>query len=75
MTARPRLTPHQRRTFDRLVHLTRWQSTGWVPAESVGSRGALDHLVRKGWAERTVQSVGPRGGERYAYRPVGEVEP
>jgi hypothetical protein len=66
---RARLTPHQRETFDRLEHLAQRSGDGWVSADTLGSRGALEHLKRKGWAERRTE-LGPRGGEHRSYRPV-----
>lgn len=69
-----RLTPHQRRVYDRLERffLRRLGSRDpWVPLDKVGSRGALEHCVVKGWARRQV-TLGPRGGEHLSYRPTPE---
>jgi len=64
----PRLTRHQ---ADVLARLTRLSDNGtrWVALDTIGSRGALDHLVDKGYAER-LESVGPRGGRLFHYRKL-----
>jgi hypothetical protein len=67
--ARPRLTPHQREVFGRLRRWSDRVGGGWVALDVIGSRAALDHLVDKGHAERTV-IYGPRGGRRPLYRPL-----
>jgi hypothetical protein len=72
--ARGKLTKHQAEVFSRLRGRSRSGWSGdrqvrWVAAEAIGSRTALKHLVRKGWAEEKVE-YGPRGGERLSYRPV-----
>lgn len=69
------LTPHQRGTLTALRGLAevnvRAGQDGWVPLRWVGSRGALGHLVDRGWAEVRMR-YGPRGGERPEYRPIAE---
>lgn len=40
----------------------------WVPLKLIGSRGAMCHLVDKGYAERKTET-GPRGGRHESYRP------
>jgi hypothetical protein len=71
---RPRLTPHQRDTLRDLTVTSarnvRAGQDGWVPLRWIGSRAALAHLVRKGYAEQRMAAPGPRGGERPEYRPV-----
>ena len=68
MTARPRLTKHQREVYARLARVSRGER--WIAGRLLGSRVALVHLVEKGYAE--VQSqAGPRGGEHLYYRSVG----
>jgi hypothetical protein len=73
MTARRRLTPHQRDTLRDLTVTSarnlRAGQDGWVPWRWIGARAALGHLVDKGYAERRM-THGPRGGERPEYRPV-----
>lgn len=69
---RGKLTPHQREVHQRLFRRSARGAVGvysWVPVEEIGSRTALKHLVRKGWAEERVE-YGPRGGERLSYKVV-----
>lgn len=78
---RPRLTSHQAEVLDRLRRHSRsgrrfvagpglpLAQRGWVPLWLVRSRGALDHLVDKGYAVRD-SLAGPRGGAHWLYRPV-----
>lgn len=70
---RPRLTPHQKEV---LMDLTlssrrneRFANQGWVDGKDIGARAALDHLVRKGYADKQMR-YGPRGGQRPHYRPI-----
>jgi len=69
-----RLTPHQREVWKRLCKYASNDNArggdGWVSAKDIGSRGALDHLVAKGYAERK-EDIGPRGGSHYFYRQTG----
>jgi hypothetical protein len=55
------LTQHQREVFGRIQRLTRRNPT----AESnIGSRGAVEKLIDKGYVEVVRVEYGPRGGER-----------
>lgn len=79
-TKRRRLTSHQAEVFGRLTQRSRPTVTlehddgsvevlqrRWVPLREIGSGGALDHIVDKGYAERR-EIRGPRGGYHYEYR-------
>ena len=70
---RPRLTPHQREVYDRLSRRaafpTAIHNDSYVHESSIGSKGALWHLVDKNYAVAR-EIIGPRGGTRYAFRPV-----
>lgn len=68
MSARPRLTPHQREVLGDLRRRS-GSKHRWVDVRDIGSRTACEHLVAKGYAERKVDH-GPRGGELLSYRPV-----
>lgn len=60
---RPRLTPHQAEVYGR-IH--RRAGRGLVTTdEQIGSAGAVQHLVEKGYITRTLHRTGPRGGETY----------
>ena len=73
-----RLTPHQKWALERLERLSRpivrdglgapitWR---WVHVKDTGCPAAMEHLVRKGYADLDV-ARGPRGGEHRYYRPV-----
>jgi hypothetical protein len=63
------LTSHQREVWHRLRRWTNRTPSGWVHSSILGSVGALDHLVDKGYAERDSYS-GPRGGEHHRYRAI-----
>jgi hypothetical protein len=70
------LTKHQRDVYNDIVRMSRrLRSDGvayvWVDGQHVGSRGACDKLIAKGWIESRVDR-GPRGGEYYSYRPIVE---
>jgi hypothetical protein len=65
---RGRLTPHQTEVLTRLRRLS-GDRRHWVAEKSIGSHGALWHLIRKGHVE-VYEASGPRGGVRYAYRPI-----
>lgn len=76
--ARPKLTPHQANTLGALQTFSRGYGrrasgcdhvAGWVPLSAIGSKGGLNKLVAKGYAER-METSGPRGGARYWYRPT-----
>lgn len=58
---RPALTPHQREVFKRIERLTRRHPTY---ESNVGSRGAVDKLIDKGYVIVAKIEYGPRGGER-----------
>lgn len=67
---RPRLTPHQRDTLDRLTRRAVHWPEGWVLVTGAfGSAGAVAHLAEKGYVE-TRTEYGPRGGEVVMARPV-----
>lgn len=72
--SRPRLTPHQREVYERIIHRYSfpWCKANGVPAAQIGSRGAIDHLIHKGYVEVQRTEYGPRGGERQFLRPVIE---
>ena len=61
MTARPRLTPHQRDTLRRLQRRMAVYRRPF-PAAEVGSRAAVLHLEAKGYVTLS-RRPGPRGGE------------
>jgi hypothetical protein len=63
-----RITAHQRAVYDRIVRLSR-ETRRWVASDFIGSRGACEHLVAKGYLARR-EVVGPRGGITYEYRPL-----
>lgn len=66
------LTPHQRDVWHQLKKWSRITGgSGWVHGSVIGSVGALDHLVDKGYAEVDEYS-GPRGGQHRRYRPTSE---
>jgi hypothetical protein len=67
---RVKLTPHQREVFDRLTRVS-GRNRRWVAFRYIGSRGALNKLVSKGYVESLVE-YGPRGGERWSFRPIEE---
>lgn len=82
MSSRQRLTTHQSEVFARLERVsvptvtlehedghTEVLQRRWIDSRRIGSAGALDHLVAKGYAERR-EVRGPRGGYHYEYRPV-----
>lgn len=84
VTGKRRLTSHQQEVFGRLTALSRPTVTRehddgtvevlqrrWVPLKNIGSRGALDHIVEKGYAQRR-NLTGPRGGSRLEYRLFGD---
>jgi len=68
---RPSLTKHQRAIWNQLKRWSNHTQDHWVHGSMIGSSGALEHLVRKGYAERDVY-YGPRGGEHRRYRPTRE---
>ncbi len=68
MTARPRLTPHQREVLGRIEWMARNRPAG-VPAEWVRSAGAIAHLQEKGYITVTETTSGPRGGRRFLVLP------
>lgn len=58
---RKRLTPHQREVYERIVKKA--ARTGWADARDIGSRGAVSHLVEKGyveWDPTRIHQVRPR---------------
>jgi hypothetical protein len=69
---RPRLTPHQREVYARIVRQSRYN--GHALAENVGSRGAVEHLVEKGYVRKVLAYTGPRGGEFHHLHPLVETE-
>src|SRR6516165_6678648 len=66
---RPALTSHQRSMFLNLVRRSEAKRGAPVPLAEIGSPSAMAHLVRKGYAARSVE-FGPRGGERFSYTPI-----
>lgn len=68
---RPSLTKHQREVRNVLVRWANRTQDHWVHLSMIGSQGALDRLVAKGYAEVDVY-YGPRGGEHRRYRPKEE---
>lgn len=64
-----KLTTHQAEVLARLKRLSGRYGNGWVAVRYIGSRGALEKLVEKGWAQVDVRR-GPRGGEHRYYRPT-----
>ena len=67
---RGKLTKHQREIYNDIVRMSRRRDRWvWVDAAHVGSRGACNKLIAKGWIESQVET-GPRGGEYYSYRPI-----
>ena len=68
MTARPRLTPHQREVYARIVRLAAHRA-GSVAAGDIGSAGAVAHLVEKGYVTKTHVATGPRGREFFRLSP------
>lgn len=65
---RPRLTPHQREVYGRIVRQSR--HNGHALAENIGSTGAVEHLVEKGYVVKHLAYTGPRGREFYHLIPV-----
>jgi hypothetical protein len=68
------LTKHQREVYEDILKLSRRLASDgfmfrWVDGGHVGSRGACDKLVEKGYIEVQIQR-GPRGGEYPLYRPI-----
>jgi hypothetical protein len=69
---RGKLTKHQREVYDFIVRVSRRRGPDryvWINESSIGSRGACNKLVEKGWVESKVE-YGPRGGEYFSYRPI-----
>ncbi len=68
-----RVTTHQRWALGMLARKCRqtvgerW-GEGYVLGKDVGAPAALEHLYRKGYVERIIET-GPRGGEHKLYRP------
>lgn len=60
-TTNPPLTPHQREVFKRITRLTKHHPTY---EGNIGSRGAVDRLIEKGYVEVVDVKYGPRGGVR-----------
>ena len=67
MSARPKLTPHQREVYDRMMRIGNRE--GWVQFKWLGSRGACNKLVAKGYAEHRF-TYGKGGGEHSWYRAL-----
>lgn len=65
---RAALTSHQRELFERLVRLS-GPGHRAVASANIGSRGGMEHLVRKGYVEESTV-YGPRGGRTYTYLPL-----
>lgn len=67
-----RVTTHQRWALGQLARKVRAQTAndheGWVLGKDVGAPAAMEHLARKGYVERKIET-GPRGGEHKLYRP------
>ena len=70
-TPKGKLTPHQREVYDRIARFSRRGSDRWVDARNIGSLGACNKLVEKGWITVDI-TYGPRGGEQYWYLPTTE---
>lgn len=68
MTPRPRLTLHQREVLGR-IRKEHKRLGAPVPAWSVGSEGACQHLTEKGYITADQSHSGPRGGRRVFYTP------
>jgi hypothetical protein len=67
MNDRRRLTPHQRYVLAQLERMSR--GGNWISLDNIGSKGALEQLVDKGFAQRD-ELAGPRGGRHLYYRPL-----
>lgn len=70
-----RITPHQKETLLGLARKAMLMATErpgrWIHAKDSGGPSALEHLYRKGYAERDIR-IGERGGEHLYYRPTTE---
>lgn len=64
MTARPRLTRHQREVFARVERLSRSRHGQAVALTDIGSVGAVGHLADKGYVTLE-ERRGPRGGSHW----------
>lgn len=64
----PALTRFQRTILRRLTYESPNYLGGWVPAEDIDDRGALEQLFEKGFVERKI-AYGPKGGAHKLYRP------
>jgi hypothetical protein len=67
----PTLTPHQLEVLLR-VHCRSVRSGFLMPVNenNVGSKGALAHLMQKGYIEIVKVEHGPRGGETRFFQPT-----
>lgn len=66
--SKPRMTPHQTEVFTRISHrfTSPWCRVHGVPEAYIGSPGAVEHLIRKGYIKVSRVEYGPRGGvKRY----------
>lgn len=66
--AKPRLTRHQADILDRIRRLSANRPNGLVSTKDVGSRGACQHLIEKGYVEEHLVGFGQRGARRLAYK-------
>lgn len=57
--SRPRLTPHQAEVFERIERYSKNRPTS---ERNIGSRTAVQHLIRKGYVTVAQTTYGPRGG-------------
>ena len=65
----PRLTPHQRETFDRIERACLRHPMGTVDGDVIGCWSAVMHLQEKGYVVKEPYR-GPRGGRYYRIRPL-----
>ena len=67
-TYRKPLTPHQRRVLEEIRRHARVRQPG-ASERTIGSRGAVDRLIAKGYVMVTHVEYGPRGGAQRFLAP------